>query len=132
MSGLGTGHGVARGGLVGSAGVSRAGADRVCAGSFDDIADATIDRFGHPSDGIHACLPTGRWVLQCLGIAGLIKGKTLAIDATTLEANAALRSIVRRDTGDLSADRQGRITTSILLKNPPFILREPQDERRSV
>jgi len=40
------------------------------------------------------------WVLQCLGIAGLIKGKTLAIDATTLEANAALRTIVRRDTGE--------------------------------
>ena len=29
----------------------------------------------------------------------LLKGKTLGIDATTLEANAALRSIVRRDTG---------------------------------
>ena len=40
------------------------------------------------------------WVLQCLGIAGLIKGKTLGIDATTLEANAAMRSIVRRDTGE--------------------------------
>lgn len=35
-----------------------------------------------------------------MGIAGLIKGKTLAIDATTLEANAAMRSIVRRDTGE--------------------------------
>jgi transposase len=40
------------------------------------------------------------WVSQCLGIAGLVKGKTIAIDATTLEANAALRSIVRRDTGE--------------------------------
>jgi transposase len=40
------------------------------------------------------------WVLQCLGIAGLVKGKTIGIDATTLEANAALRSIVRRDTGE--------------------------------
>ena len=30
----------------------------------------------------------------------LLKGKTLAIDATTLEANAAMRSIVRRDTGE--------------------------------
>jgi hypothetical protein len=29
----------------------------------------------------------------------LVKGKTIGIDATTLEANAALRSIVRRDTG---------------------------------
>ena len=38
-------------------------------------------------------------MLQCLSIAGLVKGKTLATDATTLEANAALRSIVRRDTG---------------------------------
>ena len=29
----------------------------------------------------------------------LLEGKTLGVDATTLEANAALRSIVRRDTG---------------------------------
>jgi transposase len=40
------------------------------------------------------------WVLQCLGGAGLVKGKTLGIDATTLEANAAMRTIVRRDTGE--------------------------------
>ena len=40
------------------------------------------------------------WVLQCLSMAGLVKGKTVGIDATTLEANAALRSIVRRDTGE--------------------------------
>ena len=31
---------------------------------------------------------------------GLVKGKRVAIDATTLEANAAMRSIVRRDTGE--------------------------------
>ena len=40
------------------------------------------------------------WVLQQVAEAGLLKGKTIGIDATTLEANAALRSIVRRDTGD--------------------------------
>jgi transposase len=40
------------------------------------------------------------WVLQRVGEAGLVKGKTIGIDATTLEANAALRSIVRRDTGE--------------------------------
>jgi transposase len=44
------------------------------------------------------------WVLHCLGVAGLVKGKTLGIDATTLEANAALRSIVRRDTGEAYQD----------------------------
>jgi transposase len=38
------------------------------------------------------------WILQRLADAGLVKGKTIGIDATTLEANAALRSIVRRDT----------------------------------
>ena len=31
---------------------------------------------------------------------GLLRGKTVAVDATTLEANAAMKSIVRRDTGD--------------------------------
>jgi transposase len=40
------------------------------------------------------------WVLAVLAKEGLLKGKTLGIDATTLEANAALRSIVRRDTGE--------------------------------
>jgi Transposase DDE domain len=39
-------------------------------------------------------------VLTCLSTAGLVKGQTIGIDATTLEANAALRSIVRRDTGE--------------------------------
>ena len=40
------------------------------------------------------------WVLQCLSTAGLVKGKTIGVDASTLEANAALRSIVRRDSGE--------------------------------
>jgi transposase len=39
------------------------------------------------------------WVLSVLDGAGLIKGKTIGVDATTLEANAAMRSIVRRDDG---------------------------------
>ena len=36
------------------------------------------------------------WVLTALAKEGLLKGKSLGIDATTLEANAALRSIVRQ------------------------------------
>jgi transposase len=40
------------------------------------------------------------WVLGLLADRGLVKGKRIAIDATTLEANAAMRSIVRRDTGE--------------------------------
>jgi transposase len=41
-----------------------------------------------------------RWVLELLAEKDLLKGKSIGIDATTLEANAALRSIVRRDTGE--------------------------------
>src|SRR5450755_2517475 len=36
------------------------------------------------------------WVLGLLAERGLLKGQRMGIDATTLEANAAMRSIVRR------------------------------------
>ena len=41
-----------------------------------------------------------QWVLAVLAEKKLLKGTTIGVDATTLEANAALRSIVRRDTGE--------------------------------
>src|ERR1700678_3981494 len=44
------------------------------------------------------------WVLKLLADGGLVKGKRIGIDATTLEANAALRSIVRRDNGESYED----------------------------
>lgn len=40
-----------------------------------------------------------RWFVKVLGGKGLIVGQTIAIDATMLEANAAMRSIQRRDDG---------------------------------
>jgi transposase len=40
-----------------------------------------------------------RWVLKLLIKEGLVQGQTVSIDATTLEASAALKSIVRRDSG---------------------------------
>jgi transposase len=40
-----------------------------------------------------------RWFVRVLGEEGLIGGQSIAIDATTLEANAAMRSIRRRDDG---------------------------------
>ena len=39
------------------------------------------------------------WMLGVLAGNGLVDGKTVGVDASTLEANAAMRSIVRRDTG---------------------------------
>ena len=40
------------------------------------------------------------WVLQRLAEHGLIKGDRIGVDASTMEANAALRAIVRRDSGE--------------------------------
>ena len=40
------------------------------------------------------------WVLVLIAEAGLIKGERIGIDASTMEANAALRNIVRRDNGE--------------------------------
>ena len=40
------------------------------------------------------------FVLQIAGAEALLKGETVAVDATLIEANAAMKSIVRRDTGD--------------------------------
>jgi transposase len=40
------------------------------------------------------------FVLGLLEQEGLLRGKAVAIDATTLEANAAMRSIVRKDIGE--------------------------------
>jgi transposase len=45
-----------------------------------------------------------RWVLIVMAKAGLVKGRTVGIDATTLVANAAMRSIVRRDSGQTYED----------------------------
>ena len=40
------------------------------------------------------------WVLQRLAEHGLIQGERIGVDASTMEANAALRAIVRRDSGE--------------------------------
>lgn len=41
-----------------------------------------------------------QFVLRLADEHGLLKGKTVGVDATTLEADAAMKSIVRRDTGE--------------------------------
>jgi transposase len=48
-------------------------------------------------EAVHQAVFT--FVLTEVARRGMLKGKTIGIDATTLEANAAMRSIVRRDTG---------------------------------
>ena len=58
------------------------------------------------------------WILQVLADADLVKGKTIGIDATTLEANAALRSIVRRDSGETYQDFLTRLAHASGIETP--------------
>jgi transposase len=58
------------------------------------------------------------WMLQRLADADLVKGKTVGIDATTLEANAALRSIVRRDTGESYQDFLTKLAQASGIETP--------------
>jgi transposase len=41
-----------------------------------------------------------QWVLALAAKKKLLPGKTVAVDSTTLEADAAMKSIIRRDTGE--------------------------------
>src|SRR5919112_1048227 len=41
-----------------------------------------------------------QFVLSIAALKGLLAGKTVGVDSTTLEANAAMKSIVRKDTGE--------------------------------
>ena len=58
------------------------------------------------------------WVLGVLAEKGLLKGQTLGVDATTLEANAALRTIVRRDTGEGYQEFLKRLAQESGIKTP--------------
>lgn len=59
-----------------------------------------------------------RWVLKILSEEGLVEGKTVSIDATTLEANAALRSLVRRDNGQKYEDYLKDLAKAAGMENP--------------
>jgi transposase len=59
-----------------------------------------------------------RWVLKILIEEGLVEGRTVSIDATTLEANAALRSIVRRDSGQQYNEYLKELAQAAGIENP--------------
>jgi len=70
------------------------------------------------------------WVGQQLAAADLLKGRTVAIDATTLEANAAMRSIVRRDTGESYQEFLTRLAVASGIKTPTREALARLDRRR--
>jgi transposase len=59
-----------------------------------------------------------RWVLKILEEEGLVSGRTVSMDATTLEANAAMKSIVRRDNGQSYNDYLKELARAAGIENP--------------
>jgi transposase len=57
-------------------------------------------------------------ILELAATKGLLRGKTVAVDATTLEANAAMKSIVRRATGETWRQYIRRLATEEGVANP--------------
>ena len=78
--------------------------------------------------GTHKAVFT--WVLKRLAKEGLLSGKHLGIDATTLEANAALKSIVRRDNGDSYDDHVTGLMKTEGLEEPTPAERQRFDRKR--
>ena len=58
------------------------------------------------------------WVLQRLAERGLVKGERIGVDASTMEANAALRAIVRRDTGEGYREMLARMAAESGIETP--------------
>ena len=58
------------------------------------------------------------WVLQRLAEHGLVKGERIGVDASTMEANAALRAIVRRDTGEGHREMLTRMAKASGIETP--------------
>ena len=70
------------------------------------------------------------WIQERLAQTGLLSGKTIAIDATTLEANAAMRSIVRRDTGETYQEFLKRLAKASGIRTPSRQALARLDRRR--
>lgn len=59
-----------------------------------------------------------RWVVVVLARAGLVKGKTVGVDSTTLVADAAMKSIVRRETGQSYEEFLKELARNAGIENP--------------
>ena len=110
---LGARHRVARGGLVRDcADFLGLASGRSAARPLDDFAHAAADRSGNASRRLHVGAAAARGRRACS------RARRSAIDATTLEANAAMRSIVRRDTGESYQEFLTRLAKASGIETP--------------
>jgi transposase len=70
------------------------------------------------------------WVLARLAERGLVKGGRIGVDASTMEANAAMRSIRRRDTGETYREMLTRMAQASGIATPTAAELKRLDRRR--
>ena len=58
------------------------------------------------------------WVLKLVAEHGLVKGERIGVDGSTMEANAALRTIVRRDNGETYREMLTRMAKESGIETP--------------
>ncbi len=58
------------------------------------------------------------WVLKLVAERGLVNGERLGVDGSTMEANAALRTIVRRDNGESYREMLARMAKESGVETP--------------
>ena len=58
------------------------------------------------------------WVLKRLAEHGLIRGERIGVDASTMQANAALRTLVRRDNGETHREMLKRMAKESGIETP--------------
>lgn len=80
-------------------------------GSFHDFAHAPLVLAGDAQGSFPL-------VLKILDQGGLVSGRTVSIDATPLEANAARKRIVRRDNGKSYDDYLKELARAAGMENP--------------
>jgi transposase len=59
-----------------------------------------------------------KWILKILRKHGLAEGQSVCIDATSLQANASMKSLVRRDTGQSQEDYLRQLAEAEGIENP--------------
>jgi len=83
--------------------------------SSPDHSSLTVIRKRMPKELIEQVFA---FVLKLAFEKKLVKGKTIGVDATTLEANAAMKSIVRRDGGDTWKQYLTKLAKEAGIENP--------------
>ena len=86
---------------------------------FDAFVEEVCKPYYAPRMGAHeAHEKVFGFVLKLVAEHGLVKGERIGVDGSTMEANAALRTIVRRDNGESYRDMLTRMATESGIATP--------------